>query len=266
MLESCSLIYIIPDESLFNLSFASLVTNYNTDIKFLIEKCSIVFLPSSSFLRKKSDPISYSDHNILISGNIEFPGVEIMIKHIKKSFQSRKLINANEKSTINSIIQQITQGNEGFIFIGHGKSNYKYPELSSLEVASIDKNTAKQEISKVYMKDLIHAGKSTLNLAILIGCETASGKVYRSTGLSGIHQGFLILGTENVVGTLWEIDLSHSLGQLKELVNALSKNIEPARAMQKFQVKTIKKLRKDKYFLHPHPYFWGGYILFSIRQ
>ena len=167
------------------------------------------------------------------------------------------------KSSAEKIVKQITQSSEGFIFIGHGKSNYKYPDLSSLEVSIFNKNSGESEYLKMYLKDFIKVKKSTLKTVILIGCETASGRVYGSTGMAGIQQGFTLLGAANVVGTLWEIDSYQSLEQLKHYVRELNQIKNPALALQKFQIATLHKLRSHQYFKYPHPYFWGGYTLYS---
>jgi CHAT domain-containing protein len=260
------LIYIVPDDILYGIPFATLAINSDMPPKFLIEEGAIIYLPSSSFLNSMSKKVAYKNNSILIAGNNSLNGVNKAISHIQKSFRNSTTYMPTSQQTVNKIVDEITRNYNGFIFIGHGRADDKYPDHSNIEIVGFNDSTKQLESVNVYMKNLVQASKNELDFAILIGCETASGKIYQSTGLSGIQQGFLMIGTKNVIGTLWKIELAQTLAQLRDFIDAVANEDDFAFAIRHFQLQTIKRLYNDNYIKFPHPYFWGGYTLFSIQN
>jgi CHAT domain-containing protein len=94
-----------------------------------------------------------------------------------------------------------------------------------------------------------------------VGCETGSGKIYRSAGIAGLQQSITALGAKNVLGTLWEIDAGQAVYHIKDFVQFWTESGDPAQALRKTQEKALKHLSAHKFYRVPHPYLWSGYIL-----
>ncbi len=100
-------------------------------------------------------------------------------------------------------------------------------------------------------------------MVMLVGCETASGRLYRGTGISGLQQEFLSLGVKNVLGNLWEVDATHAISQAQDFLSAWVTTRNPARALQESQRQAVKTLQGHRYYQQPHPYFWGSTVLLT---
>ena len=96
---------------------------------------------------------------------------------------------------------------------------------------------------------------------MLIGCETAEGKLYRGTGISGLQQEFLALGVKNVLGNLWEVESSHAIEQAGNFLHLWAADGNAPLALQKSQRQALAALAANPYYQRAHPYFWGSALL-----
>ena len=132
---------------------------------------------------------------------------------------------------------------------------------------SVKTADSRSQIVRLSMSDLKKIEGFNADLVMLIGCETADGPLYRGTGIAGLHQGFLMLGAQNVFGNLWEVDASMAIGLAQKFLDSWASDHNGAEALRKSKISTIKELRRNAYFLKPHPYFWGSsIILTSLRS
>jgi len=152
-----------------------------------------------------------------------------------------------------------------FIFVGHGVANRQYPDRSYLDLSVKISNTSRKEIVRLSMADLSNLPRFDAQLVMLIGCETASGKIYRGTGASGLHQSFLSLGARTVLGNLWEVDASYAIPQAQRFLERWISDSIPTAALRDCQLATIQSLENDQYYRQPHPYFWGSYVLMTAN-
>ena len=109
------------------------------------------------------------------------------------------------------------------------------------------------------MADLQKSDWSAAELVWLIGCETAEGKLYQGSGISGLQQSLLALGARSVLASLWKIDAAQAVPQVQWFLNTWSETLDPAAAFSALQRHSIQALRQDNYYRRPHPYLWGSY-------
>ena len=259
-LDNIDYLYIIPDDYLFDIPFATLVVNSTRDITYLIQKAAIIYVPSASFIdAEKFLNSTFKNHNksILLSANPSFRGSTMITDKVKKCFPNTFKPIIKNKYSNKEILERFNS--DIYIIIGHGSSNKKIPELSKIDFTLFNSEKGNYEIISLSLRDLDEISWSGAEMVMLIGCETATGKIYRGTGFRGIQYGFLALGAQSVLGSLWPIDYKYALEQTKDFIEFYSGGTNPAKILQTIQVNTIEKLEKNKYLMYAHPYYWGSF-------
>lgn len=260
-------VYIIPDEFLYDLPFATLVENVSEKGTFLAQDAAIVTLPSASFIQSVSGNTGFNNmklKRILVSADPDIPGSKDFVAFIKRQFPSAEELYV-DKSPFdkNDILMKLNEAHDIYIFLGHGSANSRYPDLSFIEISAT--NTITSEIKKfqVTISDLKQINWPGAEMVMLVGCETGSGKPYRGTGIVGLQQGFVSLGSQNVLASLWKIDARKAIPQIQNFVEYLDYTSDPVIALNEVQVESMHKLLRSNYYKKPHPYYWGSFILSS---
>jgi CHAT domain-containing protein len=266
-IQKSEILRIIPDEFLFNVPFATLLLDTLDRHTYLIEKIAISYVPSNSFaLNPMSDNRINRKKNrrVLVSANKSIPGVSNFIKSIKGSFENIEEIELSKPPDKSEIIEKMNNDYDAIFFIGHSSPNMKSPSSSFIEVAVYDKSSDNVTIVPFLISDFEHTKWTPSETIVLLGCKTAKGKLYKSVGMVGLQNTFLMLGSKNVIGTLWDIDAKQSTNQLLNCLKFIQNDDNPVKALQKMQIAAIDVLSEHKYFSYPHPYFWGSYTIYSI--
>jgi len=253
-------LYLIKDEFLHQVPFSTLVSINEDNETFLVEKAAITNIPSNQFLfasvrdqKKKKDY-----HTLLLGADFGFSGVEGLVPMILDKYSDCTLLGERGKLDKSKILSELSNNYDKFIFIGHGKSNDEYPELSELLFMPVDDRSPNSSIS-ITLGDFLSLGKLNMKMGILLGCETGHGKLYRGSGMMGIQQGLLSLGIKKVIGTYWSIEVAQSMKCASFLFQDSDDWSDPAVCLRNAQLMMIHQLKEDPYFKNPHPYFWGGF-------
>jgi CHAT domain-containing protein len=269
-LKGGELIYIIPDEFLYEVPFSTLVVDTSDTVTFLVQKAAVVNLPGASFLHfseKTWGRLNLKSKRVLISADPKIQEMRDFIPFVKEQFPlAEELKTKNESFEENDIIAALDQSHQIYIFSGHSVANAIDPDLSFIEISIINSVTSASKTLQVSLADLKKLNWSAAELVLLVGCETAAGKLYRGTGISGLQQGFLSLGAQSVLASLWKIDASQAIPQVQDFFEAWARVLNPALALMEMQLKAIQKLNDHGYFKKPHPYFWGSYTLSMIEN
>ncbi|MHC5010994.1 MAG: CHAT domain-containing tetratricopeptide repeat protein [Planctomycetota bacterium] len=104
------------------------------------------------------------------------------------------------------------------------------------------------------------------DLAVLSACETGRGKIYRSEGIVGFTQAFMLAGAPRVLCSLWKVDDEATralMVKFYELWNPEdgSEGHEAAEALRRAQ--EYVRTHPD----HPawaHPYYWAAWVLWGL--
>ena len=267
ILDSVDVVYVIPDEYLYKLPFAALPVTEGSKDEYLAKKVAVVQLPGYSYLpRRQQDTNSgrIDSFKVLLSADLSFPGSRSFVSNVKKSFKQVKELDSDSPADKMKLLEQLNGDYDLFIFIGHGRANETRPENASLKFTA--RNPRKNETFGVELSlaDLKKVNWSRPKMVVLLGCETAVGKIYRSTGAAGFQQSFMALGARRVLGSLWKIDAAHSLKQMQNFLSAWKQTGRAESALQQIQIQSLNKLTEDAYYIKPHPYFWGSYVYSQI--
>jgi CHAT domain-containing protein len=253
-------IYVVPDDFLYELPLSTLVADFGGKTCFLAEKTCVLNVPSAFLAVKKPDWDRSLAKRVLISADPHLPGANDLVTAVKSRFPgTEELVIAKDNVDKHDILEKIHQPYQVYILFGHGKANSQYPELSYIELTVKNPVNHSSKTFQVSMADLQEANWSGAELIWLVGCETAGGKLYRSSGISGLQQSLLALGAHSVLASLWKIDAAQAVPQIKWFLENWSRVSDPVVAFNEVQRQSIQALNQDKYYRRPHPYLWGSY-------
>jgi len=260
IMKNVKLIYIVPDEFLCQVPFATLVVDTTKEVRYLAEKAALSYLPAVSFLQpsKMANPAHFRNKRILISANPDIPGVSDLIAFLQKTFPLSEEMQTDLLPTKQKIIKNLSEGHDIYIVVGHGSANPTDVERSQMEFAIKNTQTGSSETIPLTLADLRQVNWLGVEMVMLVGCETGIGKVYRGTGMIGLQQWLAAMGSENVLGSQWKVDAVQTLNQIEHFIRIWLENDNTPLALQKVQMAIIQKLREHKYFKFPHPYYWGA--------
>lgn len=271
-LSQTDLLYIVPDEFLYEIPFTTLMAKRSDTKTFLVNRSAVLTLPSASLLANL--PLANGTLNtrqtkkVLISANKRFPGAEHFVAKVKTLFPLvEELAVPDSTFTKEAILAQLQKDHQIYIFLGHGQANSQYAERGYIELSVKTPHASADKIIRLTVADLKTINWLGAEMVMLVGCETASGKLYRGAGISGLQQEFLSLGVKNVLGNLWEVDATFAISQAQNFLPNWATAGNPVRALQASQCQAVQAFQGDRYYQQPHPYFWGSVVLLtSISQ
>ncbi len=266
LVQESEMMYIVPDEYLYDLPFATLVVDTTESITYLANETATVILPGHSLAPKPKMQSNPLDGNGLISMDITFDKAAELLALLKQLSPDLEELSVNSLQVAKAeAIEQLRVARDYYFFLGHGFAHAQNPDLSYIEL-SVTSSEQKKNIIQISMPEfrehkLVWDNKPTI---LLLGCKTATGKSYMGSGTLGFQRGLLSMGAGTVVGTLWDIDSNHAIPDMAEVLKNWQKNGNFTRALQQSQIRKIEQMRKDPVFKQPHPYFWGGFMVTSV--
>jgi CHAT domain-containing protein len=270
-LPHIELLYIVPDEFLYEIPFSSLMTGGSAEAPiFLADHTAVLTLPSASLLAEENvgNGLHYDEppqhKKALISVDERFPGASQFVARVKALFPLVEELTVQDSAMAKaSVMAQLQKPHQLYIFVGHGQANTLHPNYGYIELSvKMSKASLPQRIH-LTVADLKAVNWLGAEMVMLVGCETASGRLYRGSGISGLQQEFLALGAKNVLGNLWEVDATHAIPQAQEFLTTWATTSSLSRALQESQRKTVQTLLEHRYYQRPHPYFWGSSVLLT---
>lgn len=249
---------LIPDKSLHQLAFASLVSPAR---KYLLEEFALFYAPSASVLvlatehaRRKGRA---GDEKLLSVGNPDFdrdlhPGLpdlrdaEVEAKAVGASYrQPLELLGGG--ATKEAFLRNFTDA-EVIHFAGHFLANPQSPGDSKLLFAAGDLRSA--ELGRYKLP--------RARLVVLSACETGFERYDRSEGAIGVARTFLALGAPVVVASQWKVDSEPT----KDLMIAFHRNrkergLASAESLRRAQLELLNRDGTKA------PFYWAAFSLFG---
>jgi CHAT domain-containing protein len=185
-------IYVVPDDFLYEVPMSTLVSDCGGKTCFLAEKTCVLNMPSAFLAAKKPAWDKSLAKRVLISADPGLPGAKDLVRSVKSRFPgAEELVIAKDNVDKSDVLKKIHQPYQVYILFGHGKANSQYPEPSYIELTAKNFVNCSSKMFQVSMADLQKTNCSGAELIWLVGCETAGGKLYRSSGISGLQQSLL---------------------------------------------------------------------------
>jgi CHAT domain-containing protein len=250
-------ICVVPDKSLHQLAFASLVSPAG---KYLIEDFSLLNSPSASVLVLATEKARVKDENIetiLSIGNPGFQREEYPdLPDLKDAAVEAQTIARDYEKPEELIGSDATR--ERFLhdfasvdvihFAGHFLVNPQSPGNSRLLFAAGELRSS--ELSSYQL--------ARTKLVVLSACETGFERYNKSEGAIGIARTFLALGAPVVLASQWKVDSEPT----KDLMIAFHRNrkqqrMTSAESLRAAQLEVLNQASTRA------PFYWAGFSLFG---
>ena len=267
-LDQAEYLYIVPDEFLYDVPFSTLIRDRSDPASFEVNQAATTMLPAAGFIaqsHKKSGIDAPETARVLLCVDRRFPQADKFIATVRSKFSHVEILSAESDTVDKRTVLKKLQNYPVYIFLGHAKANPTFPERSYFEMAVQLPKQRKQKIMRLTMTDLRQLERIQAEMVMLIGCETVGKKLYRGTGTSGLHQGFLSMGAKNVFANLWEVDAGQAIPLAERFIESWLETRDIPKALQISKLATIDVLRHKRLYQQPHPYFWGGTVLLTTN-
>jgi len=249
---------LVPDKSLHQLAFASLVSPNG---KYLLEDFALFYAPSASVLvlatenARRKDQVT--NESLLSIGNPDFDREENPnLPDLSSAAAEAKQISGDYEKPLDLIGSEATKAKflENFAlvdvihFAGHFVANHRSPGNSKLLFAGGELRSSELGTYKLPQAKLV----------VLSACETGFERYDKSEGAIGIARTFLALGAPIVVASQWKVDSEPT----KDLMIAFHRN------RKEKKMTTTESLRQAQLEMLRNgptqsPYYWAAFSLFG---
>jgi CHAT domain-containing protein len=257
-LEAEKQVCVVPDKSLHQLAFASLVSPQG---KYLLEDFALFYAPSASVMvlatenaRRKEQ---VGNESLLSVGNPDFDREENPnLADLRDAEAEAKGIAVVYRKSMELLGGEATKdkflrsfaGVEVVHFAGHFVANRLSPSNSKLLFAGGELRASELGAYKLPKAKLV----------ALSACETGFERYDKSEGAIGIARTLLALGAPLVVASQWKVDSEPT----KDLMIAFHRNrkekgITSAESLRQAQ---LEVMRRDK---TKAPFYWAAFSLFG---
>ncbi|MGB8508617.1 MAG: CHAT domain-containing tetratricopeptide repeat protein [Pyrinomonadaceae bacterium] len=250
-------ICVVPDKSLHQLAFASLVSPAGA---YLLEDFALFYAPSASVLVLATEHAQRKararEETLLSIGNPDFDHAENPnLSDLQDAEAEAKAIAGDYRKSLELLGDDATKDEflRDFVdvdvihFAGHFVANRRSPGNSKLLFAGGELRSSELGTYKLQAK-----------LVVLSACETGFERYDKSEGAIGIARTFLALGAPIVVATQWKVDSEPT----KDLMIAFHRNrrekgLPSAESLRRAQ---LEMLSRDK---TKPPFYWAAFSLFG---
>ncbi|MEQ8225938.1 MAG: CHAT domain-containing protein, partial [Candidatus Eremiobacterota bacterium] len=236
---------IVPDGILNYLPFQTLADDKGD---CLVEKFSIVYLPSGSVLRyckeknkgSNNSLVAFAPGNLAITGYSPLPYSKKEVWEISKLYKNSNIYYGGDMTVDN--VYKHSSGRDIVHFATHSILDTEAPLFSSLILA--DGNL---EVFRVFELDL------SAYLVTLSACSTGLGDLVAGDELIGLSRAFIYAGTPSVCVSLWDVSDTSTSELMEKFYFYLKKGKNKAEALRLAELDTKRK--------YNHPFFWAPFIL-----
>ncbi len=264
LLRKDSQVFIIPDGSLNNLNFETLLVPEPT-LHYWIEDATIADANSLRLLAASHPRVSSktaASKLLLLIGDAvapnpeygELPKAEVEIENIEKHFPpaSREVL-TRAQATAPAYVSGSPEHFAYIHFVAHGTAS----RLSPLDSAVIlSKASAEEDSFKLYAREIIrhplHAQLVTIST-----CYGAGARAYTGEGLVGLSWAFLFAGAHNVIGALWEVSDASTPRLMDQLYAELRQGRTPQAALRSAKLSLLHSNDFRK------PFYWAPFQLYT---
>jgi len=260
LIPSGSRVFVIPDGSLNNLNFETLLAS-KPKPHYWIEDVAIA--DASSLRLLAATPPAKTGGSLLLLGdpvvsNPDYPELQkasVEMKGIQKHFSlSARKVLARHDATPGAYLGSNPEQFSYVHFVAHGTAS----RISPLESAIVLSGTGAQDDSfKLYARDIIQRPLHA-ELVTISTCYGAGARAYSGEGLVGLSWAFLRAGAHNVIGALWEVSDVSTPQLMDDLYAGLGKGQPPQSALRAAK---LAMLHSNGSFRRP--FYWAPFQLYT---
>jgi CHAT domain-containing protein len=249
---------LVPDQSLHQVSFATLVSPAG---KYLLEDYALFYAPSASVMVLASENAQRKEQvtteSLLSIGNPDFDREENpSLADLRDAEAEAKVIAGSYPIALELLGGDATR--EKFLlnfanvdvvhFAGHFVANRQSPGNSKLLFAGGELRSSELSAYKLPKAKLV----------VLSACETGLERYNKSEGAMGIARTLLALGAPVVVASQWKVDSEPT----KDLMiafhqNRKQKGMTSAESLRRAQLEVLNRAETNA------PFYWAAFALFG---
>jgi CHAT domain-containing protein len=267
-LDSDKEICLIPNQILFNLPFAALVSPNG---KYLIEEFDMFYSPSANVFvlsTQKAQERSGPTESLLAIGDPAFdrqqlPGLQNLPESIKEvrsiagNYSGPNILVSGEATK--KAFRQAMGSSDVIHFAGHYLVHPEAPLLSELVMAK-SANAANVEDNFFTNAELREEKLPRTRLVILSACQTGVESDYNGEGLVGLSRTFLSLSVPLVVASQWSVESGATADLMKKFHRYRKQDeLSTVKALRKAQLDMVNAA--DERFRSP--YYWASFAAFG---
>lgn len=260
-------VFIIPDGSLNNLNFETLIVadpkpHFWIDDAEVADASSLRVLAASLIPRKASAHKTKRARSLLLIGDSVAPSKEY--PELPRASQQMANVAKHFPATQEQVYQRdqatpaaYLAGNPGKFsyihFVAHGISS----RLSPLDSAIVLSKAANQTDSfKLYARDIVQHPLQA-DLVTISACYGAGERAYSGEGLVGLAWAFLRAGAHNVIAGLWEVTDASTEQLMDRFYDEMDKGASPDAALR------AAKLSLLHGSAFHNPFYWAPFQLYT---
>lgn len=271
-----SVITFVPHGALFSVPFAALMSDRG---KYLVEECTVSYLPAIGVLRATEKIASESDrtadNTLLAFGNpitkvIAFlgtlPFAEKEVKKVAALFSDGKATIEVGADATKTAYRNLAPKNSIIHLATHGLISEEKPMESALVLAPDGADDG-----LLTVKDILTMPPLKAKMVVLSACQTGRGKI-TGDGVVGLSRAFIIAGAPSVVVSQWNVDDVMTEYQMCEFYKSFLSGKSKAAALREAQLKTIGFMDRllappsGQTANRPNPRLWAAFQLIGATK
>jgi CHAT domain-containing protein len=249
-----SRVVFVPDGPLAGVPFGILPDNRG---KPILSSRSVVVSPSfTSFLANSTRLTEFSARSVLAVGDGQNPASTGFVRLTRADDEAIAVGKLYPLATVLTAADATRTGLLGdsrdvMHFAGHVVSNYEFPMLSRILLAS---GSTGDSTGTLLASDLMRFRFTTTRVVVLASCEGAAGRVVGGEGSLSVGRAFLQAGVPSVIANLWPLDDEvHSL--MTGFHQQLRQHSDPSTALRLSQVEWLRE-----HGWNGPVRAWGGFV------
>jgi len=255
-----SQVIIIPDGSLYELNFETLLVRKGEQLHYWIEDVVVTNASSLLLLEKATFKGATSTKNMLLIGDPVSPSSQYTtlpqaaseISQVEKYFPADQVqVYEGKSATAKAYLESNPERFSFIHFVAHGVASRESP-LDSAVILSGDESSY-----KLYARDIL-ARRLQANLVTISSCEGAGGRTYAGEGLVGLSWAFLYAGAHQVIAALWEVNDAATPEFMHQFYAGISAGSDPAVALRAAK---LSMLHSDS--IYRKPFYWAPFQLYQ---
>ena len=229
-------IVFVPDQLLYGASFAALRTARG---RYLIEDQTIMVAPSATLYVRNSERDRKlqrrGEPSLLAIASPQSPKQFDRLRPLTHAADEAREAAANyarhrvivAPTPPETQILSIAGDYDALHFASHSVVDPRNPARSALLIG---------EDGRISAADIEHAALPHVRLVVLGGCNTGSGKSYRSEGVMSLARAFMAASVPTVIGTVANVEDDATKRLLTDFHDAYSSGLDAAAALRRAQL------------------------------
>jgi CHAT domain-containing protein len=291
LLNKDARVFVIPDGSLNNLNFETLLASgpklseptlseaklSEAKLHYWIEDVTIANASSLRVLSAARPDKTKLDRGLLLVGNSvapndkypELPKAASQMESVARHFpEAQERILAREQATPAAYLASRPEQFSYIHFVAHGTASRlspldsaivlskSAPPKAPLAKAAPSEGSADSDSFKLYARDIIRHPLRA-DLVTISACYGAGERAYSGEGLVGLSWAFLRAGAHNVVAALWEATDASTEQLMDKFYDELDKGAKPDAALRAAK---LSLLRGSGFH---NPFYWAPFQLYA---